>query len=46
MLIEYGILHTTDKRSWIKQALQLIASLEVNDEKFPWKFVKRIHEHF
>jgi hypothetical protein len=46
MLADYGIQHTTDKRSWIKQALQLVTSLEVNDGKYPWKFIKKIHEQF
>jgi ABC-type multidrug transport system ATPase subunit len=44
MLAEYGIAPTTDKRGWITQALQLLPNLEVNDEKYPWKFVKAIHD--
>jgi hypothetical protein len=44
MLAEYGIAPTTDKRGWITQALQLLPNLEVNDDKYPWKFVKAIHE--
>jgi predicted ATPase len=44
MLAEYGIAPTTDKRGWITQALQLLPNLEVNDDKYPWKFVKAIHD--
>jgi ABC-type ATPase involved in cell division len=43
MLVGYGISHTTDKRGWITQALNLLPNLEVNDEKHPWKFIKTIH---
>lgn len=43
MLAEYAIAPTTDKRGWITQALQLLPNLEVNDDKYPWKFVKAIH---
>jgi DNA repair ATPase RecN len=46
MLTEYGIPYTTDKRSWITQALQLLPNLEVDDNKYPWKFIERIHDHF
>jgi predicted ATPase len=42
MLTEYGIPATTNKRGWITQALQLLPGLEVNDEKYPWKFIKVI----
>jgi predicted ATPase len=44
MLAEYGIAPTTDKRGWITQALQLLPNLEVNDDKYPWKFVRAIHD--
>ncbi len=44
LLVEYGIQQTTDKRAWIVQALQLIPSLEVDDEKYPWKLMKSIHQ--
>ncbi len=44
MLAEYGIAPTTDKKGWITQALQLLPNLEVNDDKYPWKFVKAIHD--
>lgn len=45
MLGDYGIHYTTDKRAWIRQALQLLPNIEVDDEKHPWKFLKSIHEH-
>ena len=45
MSTDYGIAYTTDKRSWITQALQLLPGLEVNDEKNLWKFIKHIHEY-
>lgn len=45
LLSEFGILHTTDKRAWIRQALLLLPSLEVNDEKQPWKFMKVVLSH-
>jgi len=45
MLVDYGINPTTDKKGWITQALKLIASLEVDDLKNPWKFLKSVHEH-
>lgn len=44
MLEEYGIPYTTDKRAWLTQALQLLPHLEVNDARYPWKFLKDIHE--
>jgi predicted ATPase len=45
LLAEYGIPYTTDKKSWILRALQLLPHLEVNDQKQPWKFVRVMHEH-
>jgi len=45
MLTEYGIPATTDKRGWITRALQLVPSLEPDDAKNPWKFLKAVHEH-
>ena len=44
MLADYGIDSTTDKRAWITQALKLIPSLEVDDEKYPWKLMASIHQ--
>jgi hypothetical protein len=44
MLTEHGIPYTTDKKAWIRTALQLLASLTVDFEKYPWKFVKGIHD--
>jgi hypothetical protein len=44
MLIEYGVPYTTDKRGWIVQALKLLPYIEIEDEKYPWRFVKSIHE--
>lgn len=44
MLIEQGIPYTTDKKSWIVQALELINNFEVNETIYPWKFIKPIHE--
>lgn len=45
MLMEYGIQPTTDKKGWITQALLLLPGLTVDDTKYPWKFLKSIHEH-
>jgi predicted ATPase len=45
MLVEYGIPATTDKRGWIVQALQLLPNLEINEKKYPWKFIAAIHEY-
>lgn len=44
MLTEYGIAYTTDKRGWILRALQLLPHIEVNDEKYPWKFLMEVHD--
>lgn len=44
MLQEYGIDYTNDKRGWITKALQLLPGLEVNIEKMPWMFIKKIHK--
>lgn len=43
MLSEYGIKPSTDKRSWIVQALQLLLGLTPDNNKHPWKFVTDIH---
>jgi hypothetical protein len=45
MLNEYGVASTTDKKSWITQALQLVPNLEPDDSKNPWKFLKAVHQH-
>lgn len=45
MLAEYGIPPTTDKRAWIRQALKLLPNFEVNDDKYPWKLLKAIHDY-
>jgi hypothetical protein len=46
MLRDYGIQCTTDKRGWIRTALQLVSEIEVSDDKYPWRFVKGIQEYF
>jgi hypothetical protein len=45
MLTEYGIPWTPDKREWITRALKLVPEIAPNDDKYPWKFLKAIHEH-
>jgi predicted ATPase len=45
MLTSYGIQSTSDKKGWITQALQLVPSLEPDDAKQPWEFMKALHEH-
>jgi hypothetical protein len=43
MLTDYGIDWTTDKRSWIVRALQLLPNLSVDEKKYPWKLMESIH---
>lgn len=43
MLKEYAVPYTTDKKGWISQALTLIKDIEINENKYPWKFFKEIH---
>ncbi|MEH2063652.1 MAG: ATP-binding protein [Nostoc sp.] len=45
MLVQQGIAYTTDKKGWITRALQLLPRLEVNDNEYPWRFVKAIQKH-
>lgn len=45
MLTEQGIQYTTHKRGWITQALQLLPKLEVNDDEYPWQFIKQIQNY-
>lgn len=45
MLISYGIERTTDKRAWILRALKLVPSLDPDDTKYPWKFVKSVNDN-
>ena len=45
MLTHCGIPYTTDKRGWITRALRLLPKLEVNDEEYPWQFIKGIQEY-
>jgi len=45
MLVEYGIPATSDKRAWIRQALQLAPGLAPNDAKHPWKFLRTVLDH-
>jgi hypothetical protein len=45
-LRDVGIEWSSDKRAWISSALQLLANLEVDDEKYPWKLMKEIHDFF
>ena len=42
MLADYGIEHTTNKRDWIRRALQLVPNLTVDLERNPWKFARKI----
>ncbi|MGF1974904.1 MAG: ATP-dependent nuclease [Nostoc sp. CmiSLP01] len=45
MLTHGGIAYTTDKRAWITNALLMLPRLEVNDNEYPWKFIKEIQEY-
>jgi energy-coupling factor transporter ATP-binding protein EcfA2 len=45
MLTHRGIPYTTDKRGWIANALALLPGLEVNDDEYPWQFIKAIQEY-
>lgn len=45
MLTDCGIEYTTDKRGWIRQALQLLPNLQVDDTKSPWCFIKEVHHY-
>jgi len=45
MLVDYGFEHTTNKRDWIRRALQLVPRLEVDLERNPWKFAQRVFKH-
>jgi len=45
MLNSSGVPHTTDKRSWIRQALKLLPNLLVDEETQPWKFMRSIQRH-
>jgi hypothetical protein len=45
MLTHCGIPYTTDKRGWITRALRLLPKLEVNDDEYPWQFIKGIQEY-
>jgi len=44
MLKDYAIKPTTDKRSWITQALTLVAGLQPDLAKDPWKFMAAVHK--
>jgi hypothetical protein len=46
MLRDVGIEATTDKRAWILRALQLIRSLQIEADKFPWRFMNDVLEYF
>lgn len=46
MLTLQGIAYTAeDKRLWITKALSLLPRLEVNDNEYPWKFIKAVQEY-
>lgn len=45
MLAHRGIPYTTDKRGWITNALSMLPRLEVDDNEYPWKFIKEIQEY-
>ncbi|BAZ88479.1 hypothetical protein [Dolichospermum compactum] len=45
MLVQQGIAYTTDKKEWITRALKLLPRLEVNENEYPWKFIKAIQEY-
>jgi ABC-type transporter Mla maintaining outer membrane lipid asymmetry ATPase subunit MlaF len=45
MLTNLGITHSTDKRAWIIKALSLLPALEVNDNEYPWRFIKAFQQY-
>ncbi|MBH8562694.1 ATP-binding protein [Nostoc sp. CENA67] len=45
MLTHAGLAYTTDKRVWITKALSMLPRLEVNDNEYPWKFIKEIQDY-
>lgn len=45
ILVHRGIPYTTDKRGWITRALLLLPALEVNDNEYPWQFIKAVQEY-
>lgn len=45
MLVNRGIPYTGDKRGWITMALSLLPALEVNDNEYPWQFIKAVQEY-
>ncbi|QSJ17670.1 ATP-binding protein [Nostoc sp. UHCC 0702] len=46
MLTHAGLAYnTTDKRLWITKALSMLPRLEVNDNEYPWKFIKEIQDY-
>lgn len=45
MLTAYGVQTTNNKKDWITQALQIVPSLEPDDNRHPWKFLKAVHQH-
>jgi hypothetical protein len=44
LLVDLGVPYSTSKREWITRALTLIPNLAVEDRKYPWRFVRAIHE--
>lgn len=44
-LSECGVKWESDKRAWIKQALELVPNLTPDDKKEPWKFIASVHTH-
>ena len=45
MLVDFGIAYTSDKRSWIQQALKTLPNIEVKDSLVVWKFIKDIQNY-
>ena len=45
MLNDCGIAWASDKRQWITQARRVLPNLSVDERKYPWRFIKSIHEN-
>lgn len=45
MLTHRGIPYIKEKREWITRALSLLPGLEVNDNEYPWQFIKAVQEY-
>jgi hypothetical protein len=45
MLSDSGFPYTTNKKEWFETAISLVANLEVDVNKYPWKLLDEVHRH-